>query len=197
MGNMQYKVKLLQNFKNIKYELFSDLTYARVLQNSTNKYYILLEERIAVHFNEKDFEVKETFPGKSLKDLQYEPIFPYFKEMEKTHKAFRVLCDEYVTSESGTGIVHQAAYFGEDDYRVCLANGIITKDMEPVCPLDAGGRFVKPVTDFEGQYIKDADKNIIAKLKENGRLFHQAQVIFLTVFLYKILGFTQNLSTTV
>lgn len=93
--------------------------------------------------------------------------------------SFRVLVDDYVTAESGTGIVHQAPYFGEDDYRVCLINGIITKDMEPICPVDASGRFIKPVTDFEGQYVKDADKNIIATLKANGRLIHQSQVSLL------------------
>lgn len=90
--------------------------------------------------------------------------------------AFRVLIDEYVTSDSGTGIVHNAPYFGEDDYRVCLAAKIITKDMDPVCPLDSVGRFIDPVTDFAGQYVKDADKAIIAHLKANGRLIHQAQV---------------------
>lgn len=90
--------------------------------------------------------------------------------------AFRVLVDEYVTAESGTGVVHQAPYFGEDDNRVCLAAGVITKDMDPICPLDSIGRFTLPVTDFEGQYVKDADKNIINYLKSNKRLIHQAQV---------------------
>lgn len=50
--------------------------------------------------------------------------------------------------------------------------------MEPICPVDASGRFLKPVVDFEGQYVKDADKNIIATLKANGRLIHQSQVSF-------------------
>lgn len=80
---------------------------------------------------------------------------------------------------SGTGIVHQAPYFGEDDYRVCLAAGLITKDQEPVCPLDMSGCFVAPVSDFQGQYVKDADKNIIASLKARGRLVHHSQVTFL------------------
>lgn len=48
--------------------------------------------------------------------------------------------------------------------------------MEPICPVDASGRFQKPIVDFEGQYVKDADKNIIATLKANGRLIHQSQV---------------------
>lgn len=69
--------------------------------------------------------------------------------------AFKVLTDNYVSEESGTGIVHQAPYFGEDDYRVCLAHGIITRDQKlMICPVDASGCFVEPVTDFAGQYVK-------------------------------------------
>lgn len=72
--------------------------------------------------------------------------------------AFRVLADNYVNEESGTGVVHQAPYFGEDDYRVCLAYGIITKDQKKmVCPVDASGRLTYPVTDFIGQYVKVHD----------------------------------------
>ena len=72
----------------------------------------------------------------------------------KSSGAFHVLTDGYVTEESGTGVVHQAPYFGEDDYRVCLAAGIITKDMDMVCPVDASGRFTEPVSHFKGQYVK-------------------------------------------
>lgn len=151
-----------------------DLIYARFKQPSTGKIFIMLESRIDTIFN-TDFEILQTFPGSNLKDLRYRSVFPYFEEMRK-RGAFRVLVDNYVTAESGTGIVHQAPYFGEDDYRVCLANGVITKDMEPLCPVDASGRFSKPVVDFEGQYVKDADKNIIARLKADGRLIHQGQI---------------------
>jgi isoleucyl-tRNA synthetase len=90
--------------------------------------------------------------------------------------AFRVLTDSYVTDESGTGIVHQAPYFGEDDYRVCLAAGIISRDQEMICPVDDGGRFIHPVTDFVGQHVKDADKNIIKMLKDCGRLVNSGTV---------------------
>lgn len=151
------------------------LTYAKIKQLSTGKIYVMLEARIEHTFKPDDYEILKKFTGSELKDLKYEPIFPYFKHLQ-ARGAFRVLLDEYVTSESGTGVVHQAAYFGEDDYRVCLANGVISKDMDPVCPLDANGRLTKPVTDFEGQYIKDADKNIINMLKEKGRLIHHTQV---------------------
>ena len=72
----------------------------------------------------------------------------------KAKGAFRVLVDTYVTSESGTGVVHQAPYFGEDDYRVCLRYNIIAKDSEPICPVDMTGCFADEVTHFKGMYVK-------------------------------------------
>ena len=62
--------------------------------------------------------------------------------------------DTYVTSESGTGIVHQAPGFGEDDFRVCLRYEVFKKGEAVVCPVDASGRFTPEVTDFSGQYVK-------------------------------------------
>uniref|UniRef100_A0A8C0KP27 Isoleucine--tRNA ligase, cytoplasmic n=1 Tax=Canis lupus dingo TaxID=286419 RepID=A0A8C0KP27_CANLU len=88
----------------------------------------------------------------------------------KENGAFTVLADSYVREEEGTGVVHQAPYFGADDYRVCMDFNIIQKDSPPVCPVDASGCFTAEVTDFMGQYVKDADKNIIRTLKERGRL---------------------------
>lgn len=81
-----------------------------------------------------------------------------------------MLNDGYVTEESGTGIVHQAPYFGEDDYRVCIAAGVVTREQDIVCPVDASGKFMAPVTDFEGLHVKEADKGIIKMLRDNGRL---------------------------
>ena len=62
--------------------------------------------------------------------------------------------DTYVTAESGTGVVHQAPGFGEDDFRVCQHYGIIKKGDSVVCPVDASGRFTEEVLDFKGQYVK-------------------------------------------
>ena len=69
-------------------------------------------------------------------------------------KAFRVLVDNYVTDADGTGIVHQAPAFGDDDHRVLLANGVISAEEMPPCPIDDGGRFTSEVTDFAGQHVK-------------------------------------------
>lgn len=88
-----------------------------------------------------------------------------------------MLTDSYVTAESGTGVVHQAPAFGEDDYRVCAAAGIIQKGVPIACPVDANGRFTSEVPDFAGQYIKDADKGIMQKLKDEDRLVMKGTIV--------------------
>lgn len=151
------------------------LTYVKVQEKSTGNCYVLQESRFPVIFkNIEDFTILEKFPGNKLQGTKYTPIFNYF--VGKSPSAFQVLTDGYVTDDSGTGIVHQAPYFGEDDFRVCLAAGIITRDQEMMCPVDASGKFIEPVTDFLGQYVKDADKNIIANLKSRNRLLQVGQV---------------------
>ncbi|CAH2087040.1 unnamed protein product [Euphydryas editha] len=151
------------------------LTYLKVKEKTTGNCYVLQENRFpAIFKNVDDFEIVEKFLGEKLKDVNYTPLFDYF--VEKCPKGFRVLTDGYVTDDSGTGIVHQAPYFGEDDFRVCLAAGVITRDQEIICPVDASGRFVEPVKDFLGQHVKDADKNIIANLKGRNRLIQAGQV---------------------
>jgi isoleucyl-tRNA synthetase len=77
--------------------------------------------------------------------------------------------DDYVTTDSGTGIVHQAPAFGEDDFRVLRAAGI---KVTP-CPVDMEGKFTDEVTDFEGMNVKEADKHIIRHLKDKGSLYIQ------------------------
>ena len=65
-----------------------------------------------------------------------------------------MLTDTYVTDADGTGIVHQAPAFGEDDHRVAIANGVLLPEEMPPCPIDDSGRFTAEVTDFAGQYVK-------------------------------------------
>jgi len=148
-----------------------DLDYVKVQDNrSEGKVYIMMEARLKELFKkEEDYTILKKMKGIELKGLTYEPLFPYFIHMKETG-AFRVLVDTYVTQDAGTGIVHQAPYFGEDDNRVCLAQGVVKPDGEVVCPLDGAGRFTEEVTDFVGQYVKDADKNIIKYLKGTGRM---------------------------
>ena len=103
-----------------------------------------------------------SFPGTELIGREYEPLFPYFTG---TENAFRVLEGDFVSTEDGTGVVHMAPGFGEDDHRVCQAN-----DIPVVCPVDHQGKFTREVTDYEGQLVFDANKPIIRRLKDEGRV---------------------------
>ena len=89
----------------------------------------MMETRLVELFKKpEDYTVLEKMKGGSLKGLSYTPLFPYFKHMKSEKPgqgAFRVVTDTYVTADAGTGVVHQAPYFGEDDNRVCLAHGVI------------------------------------------------------------------------
>uniref|UniRef100_A0A672SC19 isoleucine--tRNA ligase n=1 Tax=Sinocyclocheilus grahami TaxID=75366 RepID=A0A672SC19_SINGR len=131
---------------------------------------------LGMHRNESSFAKTDKlcfclyrFPGKTLKGKKYKPLFEYFIKCKESG-AFSVVVDNYVRDDDGTGVVHQAPYFGADDYRVCMDYKIIQRDSAPICPVDSSGVFTAEVTHFAGQYVKDADKNIIKWLKENGRL---------------------------
>ncbi|GBF99525.1 hypothetical protein Rsub_11959 [Raphidocelis subcapitata] len=115
------------------------------------------------------FEVLAKMVGKDLVGLRYEPLFPYFASL-KPSGAFVVVADTYVTDDSGTGVVHQAPAFGEDDYRVCIAAGVIEKGEGLPCPVDLNGRFTDEVPDYAGRHVKEADRAIIAAIKAAGRL---------------------------
>ncbi|XP_062107730.1 isoleucine--tRNA ligase, cytoplasmic [Humulus lupulus] len=117
---------------------------------------------------EDSYEVLEKVLGASLVGMKYEPLFNYF--MEFSDVAFRVVADNYVTDDSGTGIVHCAPAFGEDDYRVCLENEVILKGESLIVAVDDDGCFTSRITDFSGRYVKDADKDIIEAVKAKGRL---------------------------
>ncbi|KAM3665889.1 isoleucine--tRNA ligase, cytoplasmic [Ammospiza maritima maritima] len=149
-----------------------ELQYVKLRGKSTGKIYILMESRlVALYKSDSEYQILDRFPGIFLKGKKYKPLFEYFIQC-KGNGAFTVVVDGYVKEEEGTGVVHQAPYFGADDYRVCMDFNIIQKDSVPVCPVDASGCFTAEVTDFAGQYVKDADKHIIKWLKEKGRLIH-------------------------
>ncbi|KAK0426729.1 hypothetical protein QR680_009868 [Steinernema hermaphroditum] len=156
-----------------------ELKYAIVKDNrkdSSGKELIMLECRLNALFkSEKDYEVLELVEGSTFKDVAYIPPFNFFASKREELSAFRVLNDTFVKTDSGTGVVHQAPYFGEIDYDICLKSGIIRKDTKIICPIDEKGRFTDEVADFAGQYVKDADKNIIKKLKEAGLVMKAEQ----------------------
>ncbi|WKD59006.1 isoleucine--tRNA ligase [Corynebacterium caspium] len=113
-------------------------------------------------------EVVASFQGAELVGITYTPIFDYFAE-RAADGAFRILSAEYVTTENGTGIVHQAPAFGEEDMMTCQEAGI-----ELVIPVDMDGKFTSQVPEYQGQLVFDANKDIIRDLKAKGRVLrHQ------------------------
>ena len=138
------------------------------------------------------YETLATLVGADLVGARYEPLFPYFEALAATaagppatpaaaavapRGAFRVLADPYVTADSGTGVVHCAPAFGEDDMRVCAAGGVVAVGGELPCPVDGDGRFTAPVSDFLGRHVKEADKDVIAAVKASGRLVEAASIV--------------------
>ena len=142
-------------------------TYVKVHDPHCDKHIIVAESCLERMPNHKDLTVIETIDAQSLAGKKYKPLFPYFVN-QSTEQAFKILQDDYVTITDGTGLVHQAPAHGEDDYRVCKANGI-----ELVCALDASGHFTESTPDLSGQYFKDANKTIMRTLKKQGLIWHQ------------------------
>ncbi|EDQ92788.1 uncharacterized protein MONBRDRAFT_19043 [Monosiga brevicollis MX1] len=154
------------------------LDYVKFRDTKRERVYIALKSRLfgkgcLYKEGDKSVEIIEEFKGETLRGRRYEPLFPYFKRLED--RAFKVLVDTYVTDDSGTGIVHNAPGHGEDDYRVCLAAGVVTATDIP-CPLDDCGKYTDEVSDYKGMYIKDADNVIIKRLKDEGKMFQAGRV---------------------
>ena len=146
----------------------ASIDYARVKDVDTGLEFYLAEERVADYGARHNLEVVGRLKGEALVGRSYEPQFPYFAD-QKDKGAFGVVADDYVTTDAGTGLVHQAPAFGEDDYRIFKEAGIEAF----VCPVTISGLFTEEVTDFARQYVKDADKHIIDYLKEAGSLYEQ------------------------
>ena len=121
------------------------------------------------------FKVVEKILGKDLVGLKYKPLFNYFYEDFKD-TGFRVIPADYVTNDSGTGIVHQAPSYGEEDFNSTKAAGVINEKKLPPSIVDDSGRMESNVPEIAGMYFKDADKVIIKKLLEEGRLLVNTQV---------------------
>lgn len=144
-----------------------EIDYVKVLHKESNKQYILAKSRLAANFkNEDDYAILAEMKGKDLAGKHYKPIFDYFADRAKKG-AFRIILEETVSLEDGTGIVHAAPAFGEVDFYACQREGI-----ELVCPVDENGLYTAEIPEYKGVFVKDADKDIIKRLKKEGIIFH-------------------------
>ncbi|KAJ1916022.1 isoleucine--tRNA ligase [Mycoemilia scoparia] len=153
--------------------------YIKIKDEESGKIFILLEKRLdSLYKNPKKAKFKKlaTIPAADLVGLEYVPMFDYYVP-EFKGKAWKIVSDEYVSDEDGTGIVQQAPAFGEDDFRVCTNFGIIAGDQPPPCPVDDNGCLQAPVSDFLGMYVKDADKKIMKHIRDAGRMAREGNIM--------------------
>ena len=136
-----------------------EFEYVKIHDIERKRNFILMEKRLVMLYKDpkkglnKKYKVLERYTGKDMENWEYVPLFDYFRASFEG-VGFKVLNDTYVTDEDGTGIVHQAPAFGEDDYRVSKKYGLITEDRPPPCPVDERGIYTSEVTDYIDQYVK-------------------------------------------
>ena len=145
-----------------------DIEYSLVVDEESGKQIYLATERLDQYQGDSEFRVVKTLLGKDLVGRRYEPVFDYFAD-KADEGAFVVISGDYVTTASGTGLVHQAPAFGEEDYKAFQAAGLEAF----ACPVSLHGEFTDEVPDFAGRHVKEADKDIISALKAKGALHRQ------------------------
>ncbi len=144
---------------NLALAVNPEVDYAILESNGERS--ILAEARLGAYERELEGAVRVgTVRGADLVGRSYRPLFGYFAD---TPNAFRVLAGDFVTTEDGTGVVHMAPGFGEDDQLACQAAGI-----DAVCPMDSHGCYTADVTDWAGQHVFEANPSVIKHLKAAG-----------------------------
>lgn len=149
---------------NVALAVGADIDYVKV--NHKDKMIILAKERLSVL--DGDYKIIDEFKGSTLEGLFYKQLFGYVKPEKK---AFYIVCGNFVSTEDGSGVVHIAPAFGADDYEVSKKY-----DLPMMQPVTRGGLFTDEVTDFAGQFVKDADAGIIQKLRLEGSLYKKETI---------------------
>ena len=155
---------------NLSLALGPEIDYVKIQDGDSC--YILAKSRLAAYYKDTaSLTILWTKKGRELGGLEYEPLFPYFAG-EAKNGAFRTLVGDHVTDADGTGIVHTAPGFGEEDYNSMKGSGVT-----PVCPIDSECTFTAEVPDYQGRFVKDCDKDIMDRLKAEGKLVKRDQIL--------------------
>ena len=142
--------------------------YVRVKRQGDEEVYILVKDRVEAVLG-SETEIIEEFKGSELIGKVYEQLLPFVKTENK--QAFRVYGADFVSTEDGTGIVHIAPAFGEDDYQLGRKN-----DLPVLQPVDKDGKFTKEVTPWAGRFVREADPDIVKYLKGEGKLYKKEKI---------------------
>lgn len=148
---------------NVLLTVHPDVTYARVKQG---EHVFILAKNLITQVMGEDVEILSEFPGRELEYVEYEQLMPF---LQTDKKGFFVTLADYVTTEDGTGIVHTAPAFGEDDYQTGRKY-----DAPFLQPVDLEGKYTE--TPWKGSFVMDADPAIVDWLRENGKLYKKQRM---------------------
>ena len=167
---------------NLALAVGADIDYVEVEDEDDGCHYYLAKNLLGKYYKDgKGCRIVRTLNGNDLVGMTYEPLMPYFASLKEVG-AFQVVTADYVTVEDGCGIVHTASGFGEDDYNTMKAK---LPQVPVVCPVDEECRFTSEVPDWQGMFVKDADKSIIEWLKANGKLVKRENYLHSYPFCYR------------
>lgn len=128
-----------------------------------DKKYLIAKDRVKSVFGDSDVDIIMTVKGRDLKDMKYTPLMSY-----GFTAPYNIVCDEYITLDKGTGIVHIAPGFGEDDFRIYQK---YYRDMNIILPVDDRCRFTSEISDMEGKNVKDCDTEIVKSLRLENKVY--------------------------
>lgn len=153
---------------NVALAVNPENTYVRAKREEDDEIYILVKDRAEAVLG-SGMEILAEFRGAELVGKAYEQLMPFVKTQSK--QAFHVYGADFVSTEDGTGIVHIAPAFGEDDYQLGREN-----DLPVLQPVDKEGKFTKEVAPWAGRFVRDADPDIIKYLKDESKLLKKEKV---------------------
>jgi isoleucyl-tRNA synthetase len=145
-----------------------ELIYVRAKTGALEAPVVLAEalvERVLGSDPDQPVQILERFPGAALDGVRYEPPFPYIRAEEYGERGHTVLLGDFVTAEDGTGLVHTAIAFGEDDFRLGERYGL-----KVINPVRLDGTYDERIRGYEGRFVKDADADLVEDLRARGRL---------------------------
>ncbi len=171
----------------------ADLEYALVADGSSADQLILAAALVAplAEKSKRDLQIVSTMKGSELVGMRYLPPFDFYYQQggeqrgrlvdgSEQYRAWRVVAADFVTTDSGSGVVHQAPAFGEVDYEVLLAEQarfMSGEGPELICAVGPDGKFTDEAGEYAGRWVKDADRDITRDLRARNLLFHQEQYL--------------------
>jgi isoleucyl-tRNA synthetase len=165
---------------NLALAVSEKIAYVEIEDAKTKEHLVLGKSRLASYYKSEDeYKILSEFTGAAIAGELYEPVFPFFKEKAK-EGAFKVITAEHVTDTDGTGIVHTAPAHGEDDFQAAQKNGVPLVDAT-----DNTGNFTSQIPELAGMNIKDADKVIIKRLKDEGKIFKHDTIVHNYAFCWR------------